>query len=78
MLLGGPAPTLVCALTCNTYTVSGDNPLIVYISTLLAVLSAGVVLYWSEYCVIMPLGVIGGIHCKVTELELTETVSLNS
>ena len=75
MMLGVPAPALVCALTCNTYTVSGDNPLTVYISTLLLVLATAVVLYWREYCVIMPLGSIGGLHCKVTELELTETVS---
>ena len=75
MLLGSPGPTLVCALTCNTYTVSGDNPLTVYISTLLVVLATAAVLYWSEYCVIMPLGVTGALHCKVTELELTETVS---
>ena len=74
-LLDGPAPALVCALTCNTYTVSGDNPLTVYISTLLVVLATGVVLYWSEYCGIMPLEVTGGLHCKVTELELTETIS---
>ena len=75
MMLGGPASALVYALTCNTYTVSGDNPLTVYISTFLIVLATAVVLYWSEYCVIMPLGLTGGLHCKVTELELTETVS---
>ena len=73
-LLGGPSPTLVCALSCNTYIVSGDNPSTVNISTLLLKLVI-VGPFWSEYCVIMPLGVSGGIHCKVTELELTETIS---
>ena len=28
--------------------------------------------YWTEYCVITPLGVSGGIHCKVTVVEVTE------
>ena len=37
-----------------------------------------VVLNWIEYCVIMPLGVTGGLHCKVTELEVTEAISNNS
>ena len=37
-----------------------------------------VVSNWIEYCVIMPLGVTGGLHCKVTELEVTETISNNS
>ena len=78
MSLGGPAPAIVCALTCNTYTVSGDNPLTIYTSTLLVVLATAVVLYWSEYCVITPVGVTGGLHCKVTELELTETASPNN
>ena len=26
MMLGGPAPAPVYALSCNVYTVSGDNP----------------------------------------------------
>ena len=78
MLLGGPAPTPVCALTCNTYTVSGDNPSTVPVSMfnmLLPKLLITVALNCIEYCVIMPLRVTGGLHCKVTELELTETIS---
>ena len=74
VMLGGPAPTLVCALTCNLYTVSGDNPSIVPIKMLLLKLTT-VASNWIEYCVIMPLGVTGGLHCKVTELELTEIAS---
>ena len=74
-LLGGPAPTLVWALSCNTYTVSGDNPSIVSISTLLPKLVMLIPLYRIEYCIITPLGALGGLHCKVTELELTSTTS---
>ena len=74
-LLGGPAPALVWALSCNTYTVSGDNSSIVYISSLLLKLPIIVPLRSREYCVITPLGVSGGLHCKVTELELTEVIS---
>ena len=77
-MLGGPAPTLVCALNCNTYTVSGDNPSTVPISmpiVLLPKLLITVALTWMEYCVIMPLGVSGGNHRKVTEFELMEIVS---
>lgn len=73
-LLGGPSPTIVCALRCNECIVSGDNPPTVYISTLLLML---IVWPLSEYCVITPLGGSGGIHCKVTEVELTETISSN-
>ena len=75
MILGGPAPAPVCALTCNEYIVSADNPPTVYISTSAVTFSTGVVLYWSEYCIIVPLRISGGLHCKVTELELTETIS---
>ena len=75
ILLNGPAPTTVWALNCNTYTVSGDNPLIVSISMLLPKLVMFVPLYTIEYCVITPLGGSGGLHCKVTELELTEATS---
>ena len=46
-LLGGPSPTLVCALSCNTYIVSGDNPSTVNISTLLLKLVI-VGPFWSE------------------------------
>ena len=74
MLLGGPAPAPVCALSCNTYTVSGDNPSIVPINMLLATLIT-VVSFWIEYRLIVPLRTSGGLHCKVTELELTETIS---
>ena len=63
-LLDGPLPTLVCALSCNTYTVSGDNPSTVPISVLLPKLLIMVALNWMEYCVIMPLGVSGGNHCN--------------
>ena len=74
-LLGGPGPTLVCALSCSVYVVSGDNPSTVPISlfdVLLPKLSITVPPYWIEYCVITPLGVLGGVHCKFTELEVTE------
>ena len=30
-----------------------------------------------EYCVIMPLGVVGDLHCNVNELELTEITSID-
>ena len=78
MLLGGPAPTLVCAFSCNTYITLGDNPSTVPISMfnmLLPKLLIMVAPNWIEYCIIMPLGVTGGLHCKVTELEVTDTVS---
>ena len=39
---------------------------------LLPKLSITISPYWIEYRVITPLGVSGGIHCKVTELEVTE------
>ena len=78
MMLGNPAPTLVCALSCNVYTVSGDNTSTVPISMfnmLLPKLLITVALNCIEYCVIMPLGVTGGLHCKVIELEVMETIS---
>ena len=65
----------MCALPCNEYIVSADNPPTVYINTSPVTFSTGVVLYWSEYCIVMPLRISGGLHCKVTELELTETIS---
>lgn len=34
-LLGGPAPAPVCALNCNIYIVSGDNPPVIEIIILL-------------------------------------------
>ena len=74
-LIGFPTPAPVCALRYNTYTVSGDNPPTVYIKVLLLMLSISVSLSWMEYCVITPLGVSGGLHCKVTEVELTENSS---
>ena len=77
-LLSGPAPTFVCALSCSIYVVLGDNPSIVPISlfnVLLPKLSITVLPYWMEYCVITPLGVSRGIHCNVTELEVTEAAS---
>ena len=81
MLIGGPSPAPVCAVTWNTYTFSDDNPPIVYESTSLLVLvtiSVVVVeLYFSEYSTITPLGVSGGSHCNITELELTEAIFNN-
>ena len=77
-MLGGPCPTLVCALSCSAYVVLGDNPSTVPISlfdVLLPKLSNTVSPYWIEYCVITPLGVLGGIHCKFTEVEVTESIS---
>ena len=77
-LLGGPGPTFVCALNCSVYVVVGDNPSTVPISlfnVILPKLSITVSPYWIEYCVITPLGVSGGIHCNVTELEVTEAAS---
>ena len=74
-LIGFPAPAPVCALRYNTYTVSGDNPPTVYINILLLMLSISFSLNWMEYCVITPLGFSGGLHCKVTELELTDNSS---
>ena len=73
-LLDGPAPTPVCALSRNVYTVSGDNPLTAPIN-MLSVMLITVPSNWIEYCIIMPLGVTGGLHCKVTELELTEIIT---
>ena len=72
ILLVGPAPAPVWALSCSRYTVSGDNPSIVCISMLLPKLVALVPSYRMEYCVIKPLGAAGGLHCKVIELELIE------
>ena len=80
LLLGGPGPTLVCALSCNTYTVSGNNstvainPSTVDIIILSVMLTIKDVPLCSEYCVIVPLVVSGGIHCKITELELTDII----
>ena len=77
-LLGGPGPTFVCALSCRVYVALGDNPSTVPISlfdVLLPKLSITISPYWIEYCVITPLGVSGGIHCKVTKLEVTEAAS---
>ena len=81
-LLGGPAPTLVCALRRSKYIVSGDNPSTVPISSgilnmLLPKLLIAVASNWMEYCVITPLEVSGGLHFKVTKVELTETNSNN-
>ena len=75
ILSGGPAPAPVCALSCNVYTVSGNNPSTVPINMLLPKLLIIVASNWIEYCLIVPLRISGGLHCKVTELELTETTS---
>ena len=77
-LAGGPGPTLVCALSCSTYSVSGDNPSTAPISMFNALLPKIFITlpsYWIEYCVITPLGVSGEVHCNVTELEVTEATS---
>ena len=63
------------ALSCSTYSVSGDNPSTVPIIVLLPKLLIIVSPYWIEYCVITSLVVSGGIHFKVTELIVTETTS---
>ena len=80
MFIGGPSPTLVCAVTWNIYTFSDDNPPTVYISTsqLVLVTIRVVELYLSEYSTITPLGVRGGLHFNITELELTPIISNDS
>ena len=57
ILLDGPAPTTVRALSSNTYTVSGDNSSIVPLSVSLTKLVIFVPLCRKEYCVITPLGI---------------------
>ena len=74
-LAGSPGPTLVCALSCSTYSVSGDNPSTVPISlsnVSLPKLSTTLPSYCIEYFVIRPLGFSGGSHCKVTVVDVTE------
>ena len=80
MLVGGPSPALVYAVTWNTYTSSDDNPPTVCISTspFMLVTTRVVELYFSEYSTITPLGVRGGLHRKITELELTLIISNDS
>ena len=46
-----------------------------YIGTLLLIIRIPIVPVCIEYCVKLPLGVTGGLHCKVTELEVMETIS---
>ena len=78
VLQGGPTPTLVCALSFSTYTVLGDSPSTAPVNVfnvLLPKLLMTVSPYWIEYCVITPLVVSGGIHCKFTELTLIEVTS---
>ena len=58
-LLGGPAPAPVWAVSCISYTVSGDNPLIVSISMLLPKLVILIPLYWIEYCAIISVVLVG-------------------
>ena len=75
-LAGGPGPTLVCALSCSTYSVSGDNPSTVPISlfnVILPKLSSTLPSYCIEYFVIRPLGDLGGSHCKITVVEVTKS-----
>ena len=80
MFIGGPSPALVCAVTWNIYTFSDDNPPTVYISTssLVLVTIKIVELYLSEYSIITPLRVRGGLHFNITELELTPIISNDS
>ena len=76
-LADGPGPTLVCALSCSIYSVSGDNPVTVPISMFkvtLPKLSITLPLYCIEYFIVTPLGVSGGIHCKVTVVEVVEAI----
>ena len=47
-VLDGPTPAPVWAFSFNTYTVSGDNPSIVYISTMLLMLTVLVPSSWIE------------------------------
>ena len=49
--------------------------IMVYISILPLMLLISVPLSLMVYCVIIPLQVSGDLHCKVTELELTEISS---
>ena len=42
------------------------------------VITRVVELYLSEYSTITPFRLRGGLHCKITELELTLTISNNS
>ena len=80
-MAGDPRPTCVCAFISSTYTVSGDNPSMVPV--ILFDLppdsspkpSISIPPQLIEYCVIFPLGYLGGIHCKVKEVEVTVTIS---
>ena len=69
--LNGPAPTLVYALICTVYTSPDDNPSMVPTSVSVKLTSDVVLLtlYCTSYCVMIPLGVLGDIHDKVTSLD---------
>ena len=75
MLIGCPSPTPVYAVSWNICTLSDDNPPAAYVSVLLLMLvtTRDVKLYLSEYRTITPLGVAGGLHCKIKEFELMKT-----
>ena len=74
-LADGPGPATVWALSCTSYTVSDDNPPIVSINMSLPKLVTLDPSCRIEYCVITPLGGSGGLHCKITEVELTENTT---
>ena len=69
--LNGPAPTLVYALICTVYTSPDDNPSIVPISESVKLTSDAILLtlYCTSYCMIIPLGVSGSIHDKITNVD---------
>jgi len=71
LLLNGPAPTLVYALICRVYVVPGDNSSTVPICASVKFTSdvALFPLYCTSYCMMIPLGVLGAIHDKVTNLD---------
>ena len=76
--LNGPAPTLVYALICIVYIVTGNNPSTVPISVSVNCSSDVVLLtlYCASYCMMIPLGVSGGIHDNVKSLgKITAVVS---
>ena len=70
-----PAPTRVYALNFSVYITAGINPLMVYVIVLVSVMFVEAndvlseLLYCSSYCVMMPLGVSGGVHNNVIDLD---------
>ena len=74
-----PPPALVIALTLNSYLALAFNSVIVWVK--LAVRGSGIyiespsptTLYCTRYPLIIPLGVSGGNHDKVTVVSVTST-----